>query len=134
MANDEHKAIVHAVMEAMMSDDPTRLDDLLAPECVLHQCGLLEPIRGAAAITGRRVGRFLSDPQVQLERLVSEGDLIAVHWRTSGHYANPNRPSKSGQPISFGSMSFLRLDGGKIQEIWNIQDMSTVAAQLGWED
>lgn len=33
--------------------------------------------------------------------------------------------------VSFPSMSFLRFQGGKIAEIWNIQDVSTMHTQLG---
>jgi ketosteroid isomerase-like protein len=130
----DDKAIVRAVFDAFMSDDQSPLDDLLAADCVLHQCGIPEPISGADAIKHRRAGRFLSERQVHLEQIVADGDLVAIHWRTSGLYANAQRPDKLGQPISFMSMSFLRLDQGKIGEIWNIQDMSTVSAQLGWDD
>ena len=131
---DDNRAIVRAAFDAFMSDDQSALDDLLAPDCVLHQCGFLEPIRGAEAIRHRRAGQFLSERQTHLKQIVADGDLVAIQWQTSGLYANAHRPDKLGQPILFGSMSFMRLDGGKIREIWNIQDMSTVSAQLGWDD
>lgn len=134
MESDDHQAIVRAAFDTFMSDDASPLDRLLAPDCVLHQCGILEAIHGAEAIKHRRVGRFLAKPKVQLEQIVGEGDLVAIHWRTSGSYAKPDHPEKLGRPISFPSMSFLRLTGGQIQEIWNIQDMSTVSAQLEWEE
>jgi hypothetical protein len=81
---DDHKDIVRAPVDAVMSDNPAGLGDLLAPDCVLHQCGFLEPIRGTEAIKHRRSGRFLSEREVRLEQIVAEGDLVAVDWRTSG--------------------------------------------------
>jgi ketosteroid isomerase-like protein len=134
MVTDDNKAIVRAAFDVFMSDDQSALDDLLAPGCVLHQCGFLEPIRGAEAIKHRRAGQFVSERTVHLEENVADGDLVAIQWQTSGLYVNAYRPDKLGRPISFGSMSFLRVDGDKIQEIWNIQDMSTVSAQLGWDE
>ena len=127
----ENKAITRAAIEALMTDNDAAIEGALAPDCVLHQCGVLEPIRGVEKIRHRRPDRFLTERNVRLEQIVMEGDLVAIHWRTSGLYADPMRPDRNGQPISFMSMSFLRLEQGKIQEIWNIQDMSTVAAQLG---
>ena len=132
--NGATERILVAAINALVSGDGAVLDDLLAPDCVLHQCGILEPIQGADTIKQRRFARFLSDPRVDLERVVREGDLVAVHWRTTGLYANPHRPEKVGTPISFPSMAFARLSNGKVHEIWNIQDTSTVSAQLGWEE
>jgi hypothetical protein len=50
MLIDENKAIVRSAFEALMTGNLTPLDDLLASDCVMHQCGFLEPIRGAEAI------------------------------------------------------------------------------------
>lgn len=127
----DNGAITRAAFEALTTDNDAAIEEILASDCVLHQCGIPEPIRGSEKIKHRRPGRFLAEQQVTLEQIVTEGDLAAIHWRTSGVYADPGRPDKNGQSISFMSMSFLRLEQGKIQEIWNIQDMSTVAAQLG---
>ena len=131
---DATERILVAAIRALVSGDGAVLDDLLAPDCLLHQCGIPEPIRGVDAIKQRRFARFLSDPRVELERVVREEDLVAIHWRTSGLYADPHRPEKAGTPISFPSMSFVRFVDAKVHEIWNIQDMSTVSAQLGWAE
>jgi ketosteroid isomerase-like protein len=132
MSVDENKAIARAAFDALMSDNLAPLDHLLAPDCILHQCGWLQPIRGVERIkhiSGRR--RLVSERHVRLDAIIAEGDTVAIHWHTEGLYADPGDPHRTGQAVSFMSMSFLRLDEGTIREIWNIQDMSTVWSQLG---
>lgn len=62
--------------------------------------------------------------------MIGEEDLVAIHWRTTGHYEEPESHDLHGTPVSFPSMSFLRFQDGKIAEIWNIQDVSTLQSQL----
>ncbi len=128
---DENKAIARAAFEALMAGDPAPLEQLLAPDCVLHQCGWLQPIRGARSIERLRANRGpVTERRVQLEAMVAEGNMVAIHWHTDGVYDDPDDPRRSGQPVSFPNMSFLRLEGGKIVEIWNIQDVSTMWSQI----
>jgi len=135
MSVDENKAIARSAFDALMAGNLAPLDHLLAPDCVLHQCGWLQPIRGAERIKHLRGGRQLvSQRQVRLDTIVAEADTVAIHWHTEGLYADPGDPHRTGQAVSFMSMSFLRLDEGTIREIWNIQDMSTVWSQLGSSD
>lgn len=67
---------------------------------------------------------------MHLERLIGEGDLVALHWWTTGRYRDPASPELDGKEISFPSMTFIRFEGGTIAEIWNIQDTATMHSQL----
>lgn len=131
MGTDENKQIVRRAFEALMAGDLSPLRELLAPNAVLHQCGFLDPIPGEAMLQRNLPGgpRF-RDRRFTLERMVGEGDDVALHWRTSGRYADPDSPRLDGTPVSFPSMSFVRLENGRIAEIWNIQDMSTLQTLL----
>lgn len=131
MSNESDKQIVHRAFEALMDGDLGPLGDLLAPDAVLHQCGFLDPIP-AQVILQRDLsmrGR-LRDREFRLERMIGEGDTVALHWRTSGRYADPDSPDRDGMYVSFPSMTFVRMAGGRIAEIWNIQDISTLQTQL----
>ena len=131
MTTDDNKAIVQRAFEALMDRDLRPLEDLLAPDAVLHQCGFLQPIPGAAIIRGEFPGRGpLVDRQVRLARMVGKGEIVALHWWTTGRYSDPDSPELDGKRVSFPSMSFIRLEDGKIAEIWNIQDTSTLQTQL----
>ncbi|HEX6510641.1 MAG TPA: nuclear transport factor 2 family protein [Chloroflexota bacterium] len=132
MTVDQNKRIVREAFEALMANDLGPLDGLLAHNAVLHQCGFLEPIRKYAILQGIFPGpRRLADREVRLERIIGEGDIVALHWRTSGRFTDPDSPERDGKPVSFPSMSFIRMKDGKIAEIWNIQDVSTMHTQLG---
>ena len=78
-------------------------------------------------------GRVL-DREARLERMVGEGDLVALHWRTTGRIADPASSESEGTRVSFPSMTFVRLEDSHIAEIWNIQDVATLQSQLGEYD
>jgi ketosteroid isomerase-like protein len=131
MSSDVNQQTVRRAFQALVDGNLGPLRDLLAPGAVLHQCGFLEPI-SAQAILQRDLsmqGR-LQDRQFQLERIVGEGDTVALHWRTSGRYSDPDSAARDGTHVSFPSMTFVRMADGQIAEIWNIQDISTLQTQL----
>lgn len=130
-SSEDNKQIVRRAFDALTSGDLSPLADLLLPDAHLHQCGFLEPIPAGALVRGEFPGASrLSDRQVHLKCIIGEGDLIALHWSTSGRFSDPDSPVLDGQPVSFPSMTFVRLEGGKIAEIWNIQDRATLETQL----
>jgi ketosteroid isomerase-like protein len=131
MTTEENKQIARRAFEALMARGLSRLQDMLAPNAVLHQCGFLEPIPVQAIMSGEFPrGGPLVDRQVHLERMIGEGELVAMHWRTAGRYSDPDSPELDGKRVGFPSMSFIRFEGGKIAEIWNIQDTATLQTQL----
>jgi ketosteroid isomerase-like protein len=131
MTREQNKQIAHRAFGALMAGDLTPLGDLLAPDAVLHQCGFLDPIPARSILGGEFPGRsLLEDRRVHLERIIGEGNLVALHWRTTGRYRDPHSPELDGTEISFPSMTFIRFEVGKIAEIWNMQDTATMHAQL----
>lgn len=114
-----------------MTGDRAALRSLLAPDAALHQCGFLDPIPVQSILSGEfpRRGPLL-DRTIHLERIIAEGDTVSLHWRTSGRYTDLEAPELDGRHVSFPSMSFIRFKGGKIAEIWNIQDVATMQTQL----
>jgi ketosteroid isomerase-like protein len=131
MTSEENKQIAQRAFKALMARDLNGIKDLLAPDATLHQCGFLDPIPARALVSGEfSRWRLLLDRQVHLERMVGEGDLVAMQWRTTGRYSDPNMPDLDGRSVSFPSMTFIRFEGGKIAQMWNIQDTSTMQTQL----
>jgi hypothetical protein len=109
----------------------TAMRAYLAPDCVLHQCGVLDPIRGAAAVGAfAGGGGAVAERKRWVEAVVAEGDMVAIRWTTSGRYTGPMLPSSAEKQVTFGSMTFIRMQNGKIAEIWNIQDTASLRAQL----
>ena len=131
MSVEENKQIVRQAFEALMADDLTPLGALLATDAVLHQCGFLAPIPASVLLQGGfPAGRRIADREVRLERIIGEDDIVALHWRTTGRFPATDPPERDGKPVSFPSMTFLRLENDRIAEIWNIQDVSTLKSQL----
>ena len=131
MTIDQNKQIATRAFHALMSGDLGPLAELLAPDAVLHQCGFLEPIPAASIISGEFPDwRWLGDRRVHVERIIGEGDIVALHWQTAGTYRDPGSPEIDGMQVNFPSMSFIRLDDGHITEIWDIQDIATLQTQM----
>jgi ketosteroid isomerase-like protein len=133
MSVEDNKEIARRGFEALMAGDLSSLEPLLAPDAVLHQCGFLDPIPGRAILEGEFPGRRrFPDREVRIERMAGEGDLVALHWWTTGRHSDPDSPALDGTRLSFPSMSFLRIANSRIAEIWNIQDTATLQTQL-WQ-
>jgi predicted ester cyclase len=128
---DENKRIAQQAGEALLTGDLGPLETLLAPNAVLHQCGFLKPIAASAIFQrGFPANSPVADRVFKLERIIGEGDMVALHWYTSGRYSDPGSPELDGTMVSFPSMTFFRIEGGQIVEIWNIQDTTTMQSQL----
>lgn len=129
MTTGENKRIVQRAFEAFMAGDLRPLGDLLAPDAVLHQCGFLDPLPARRLLEGGPPGPSrIREREVRLDRMVGEGDLVALQWRTSGRF--PDAGTHEGKEVSFPSMTFIRLEHDRIAEIWNIQDTATLQMQL----
>lgn len=133
MNSEDTKQIARRAFQALMDGDLDPLRDLLAPEAVLHQCGFLKPIPAEAILRGDFPGRRrVQDRDVRIEEIISEDNIVALRWRTSGVFSDPESSKRDSTPVSFPSMSFMRVENSRIAEIWNIQDTSTLQTQL-WE-
>src|SRR5947209_6661886 len=131
MTIDEQKQIARQVFDAFADGDVAPLQGALAPGAVIHQCGFLQPISGESFLQGGfRPGSRIRDRMVRLEHMIGEGDILALHWRTTGHHAEPEPPKRDGTPVNFSSMTFVRFEDARIAEIWNIQDTATLQSQL----
>jgi ketosteroid isomerase-like protein len=136
MSVEENKEIVRRAFEALKAGDLSPLGDLLAADAVVHQCGFLEPIPAGAMIGGAVTDNLFSwggripDRQVRIERLIGEGDLVALRWTMAGRISAPEEPEIDGRTVSVPWMTFARLAHGKIAELWNIRDTSTLETQL----
>jgi ketosteroid isomerase-like protein len=136
MSVDENKQIVRRAFDALSTGDLRPARELFTPDALIHQCGFLEPLPARALIddAGTRDrfpgGGRIKEREIRLERMAGEGDLVALHWTVTGRYSAPDEPDVDGRPVSVPWMSFIRLDGGKIVELWNIRDTSTLQTQL----
>jgi ketosteroid isomerase-like protein len=131
MTIDENKRIAHQAFDALAAGDLDAVQELLAPDAVLHQCGFLRPITlHALRQNSQRYPSPVVDRKAQLEQMIAEGDTVALRWRTTGRYADPSKPTLDGVPVTFPSMTFLRIADSRIAEIWNMRDADTLQSAL----
>lgn len=74
----------------------------------------------------------LPDMQVAVNRMVAEGDMVAVHWTASGTNTQPGMGlPATGKKIRVSGMTIFRFKAGKISEEWSAWDMLSVLKQAG---
>ncbi|HEX8917361.1 MAG TPA: ester cyclase [Chloroflexota bacterium] len=131
MNTEANKDTALRALEALMRDDAAGVEALLAEDCILHRSGFPETITGASSIAGMvGSGEPFGERRRWVESAIAEGDMVAVHWMTTGlhtcHFLKP----PTGKRVTFASMAMARVKDGKLTEIWVIQDVATILNQL----
>lgn len=132
---DDHKALVRRFGEAMNSRQLDTLDEIVAPDFVRH-------CQATPEVDVRSLQRFkeflrqdtaVFPDSVQTARhVVAEGDLVAVWATYEGTQKGPMGAfPASGKRMQLDFAAFLRLENGKIAEMWVTWDNVAALAQLG---
>jgi steroid delta-isomerase-like uncharacterized protein len=111
------------------------LDELLAPDCVVH-----EYLPGLPGAMNREVyNQFLAafrsalpDIGNTIEDVIAEGDQVVVRWSGSGTHTGGDLMGiqAGGRPVVAHGVYVLRFADGKIAEVWNHWDNLNVVQQL----
>ena len=114
------RRMVAALSSAFSSGSVDELDHLFRPDFVNHQPGSSRDFASLKrALAGARAA--YSDPQLTIDHMVAEGDLVAQHLTfratqkgSSGAMAPP------GEPVTICSCEILRIVDGKVAERWGV--------------
>lgn len=72
------------------------------------------------------------DLVMRIERMVAEGDLVAVQWIGSGtNTGEGNGLPATGRKITARGITIFRFRDGRIAEEWSVIDMLSVLRQAG---
>jgi steroid delta-isomerase-like uncharacterized protein len=72
------------------------------------------------------------DINVTIDRIISEGDLVAAHCTVRGtHTGNGLGVEATQKPIQFTGLTMARIKDGKIIEAWNNFDFQALFQQIG---
>jgi predicted ester cyclase len=111
------------------------IDELSCDDVPGH--GLTSPdgneVRGMDSFKAyyRQMRAALSDIQVTVEDVVTEGDLtVARCVVTARHTGEGLGKAPKGNPIHFTGMTMARIKDGKIAEAWNNFDFMTMYQQM----
>ena len=74
----------------------------------------------------------LPDMQIAVNRMVAEGDLVAVHWTAWGTNTQPGMGlPATGKKIKVSGITIFRFKAGRICEEWSAWNMLSVLKQAG---
>ena len=129
---DNNKAVARSFFEDVIS--PGRLEkysESHTPDFVAH--GTNRDYTLAEDLAAARDERTaMPDMQMAVNRMVAEGDLVAVHWTAWGTntQAGMGFPA-TGRKIKISGITIFRFKAGKISEEWSAWDMLSALKQAG---
>lgn len=79
----------------------------------------------------RQIRSTLSDIHIEVEQVVTEGELTAARCLVTGkHTGEGFGKSPKGNSVKFTGMTMARIQDGKIVEAWNNFDFMTMLQQM----
>ncbi len=134
MSAEENKEVMRRFWEGVNNGDMSVMDELAAPDVVIHFAGLPEPVRGIEAWKQMAQTYYSAFPDLQetQEDAIAEGDRVAarVSWRAT-HQGELMGIPPTGKQVTVTGMRIFRLAGGKIVEEWGVDDALGLMQQLG---
>lgn len=132
---EENKEIVRRLTEAIDARDFDALDELVAADIRRHSAATPGvEVRSLAELKAFLHQDFsaVPDAQQEIEMMVAEGDKVAVRAIYRSTQTGPMGPfPASGKPVEIPFLGILRIEDGKIAEIWVEWDNLAALAQLG---
>lgn len=133
MSREDHKALVRRLVVAADQREFDLVQQLLAPDFLLHPSGGREPIdrEQFLRVQDARTTAF-PDVSHTFEEQLAEGDLVATrmtqHGTHSGEYMGI---PATGRRTSMTGIAIHRVVGGKVAEVWPSPDLLGLLQQLG---
>ncbi|MFZ4452526.1 ester cyclase [Salibacterium aidingense] len=121
------------------NEDLSVLDEMVHPECVVHQARTdgksSEEARGPAALKGMiaDAGAFFSDVKMTVTTgPIEEKGYISARWQFNGVYNGkmPGAKAETGKIVRFHGMDMFWLEEGRIREYWVSSDGIDLMKQL----
>jgi predicted ester cyclase len=132
MSLEENKAVVRKMFEAINKQNLASLDELMAPDFVLHM--------HAQQARGWKVNRRVIEDEIKafpnlhvtIEDIIAEGDKVCVRLRETGtHTGEYHGVAPTGNKLAYTVAAIWRIVEGKIVEGWIIYDQLDFLKQLG---
>lgn len=135
MSAEENKAIWQRYVEELDKGNMTIIDQLAAPNCVVHYPGGLD-VRGPDALKEHAAKFYTAFPDFQhvIEDMIAEGDKVAARYTDRGtHKGEFMGIAPTGKQVEFTAIGICRFANGKFTEAWVDYDALGLLQQLGME-
>ena len=108
-------------------------DELLANDCVFHAPpNAIQGIAGWKMYATVFLTAFPDDLQVTVEDIIVTADKVAARWTAQGTQKGPLRGiAPTGKNVSWLGIAFYYFSGGKIKEVWGLNDALGMMQQIG---
>ena len=135
MSAEENKAISRRADEELFDRGNLEVaDELFAPNFVHHDPVSGEDWRGPESVKqyAAMMRAAFPDLYYTVEDQIAEGDKVATRYRAGGtHQGELLGIPPTGNLVEITGISITRVDGGKIEEIWENYDALGMMQQLG---
>ena len=141
---DTNKAVVRAFFDGYNERDPEAVRETLAEgfvhrnhpaagEADNHIYGDLHDIDEYLEVEFAYFDTF-PDLAYELELLIADGDYVGCIWTAMVAYDDPHDSTTSQEMVGFSGLNFIRLEDGRIAEIWGSHDDLGLYDKLGLID
>jgi steroid delta-isomerase-like uncharacterized protein len=129
---EQNKAVARRAFEEILSRGRFELaEQLYAKDFInhgIHRDASLE--EDQAALKGWH--QAFSDISIVPEKLIAEGDLVAIYWIARGtNTGTGNGLPATGKKAELAGITIWRIVDGKIKEEWSAFDQLSMMQQLG---
>ena len=133
MSTEENKTIVRKYREAHNQNNLAALYSRVAQDIVSHAAlpGLPPGLQGGKLAHQAFLAPF-PDLQTTTEDLIAEGDRVVERYTARGtHKGEFMGAPPTGKKFAIETLVIYRLAGGKIVEMWGLNDSQALMMQLG---
>ena len=132
---EQNKALVRRWIDEVLTRGDVRLvDELFAPNYVLHDPGFAYEVRGGDGIKRFAATFRAASPDVRfaVEDQIAEGDMVVTRWTARGtHQGELFGVPPSGNRVEVAGITVSRIEGSKIVEEWDNYDALGMMQQIG---
>jgi steroid delta-isomerase-like uncharacterized protein len=129
-ASEANKAAVRDCFEEASRGNFGALKSLVTPDYVVHPEEARGPDGLAEMVQGYR--NAFPDLSVTIEQQFTEGDYVATRTTIRGqHDGELMGTPPTGRQVEFTGLTISRCRDGKIEEEWELVDVTTLLRQIG---
>lgn len=134
MSTEENKNILRRYLEeAWQKGNETVLRETVDPNLIDHAPlpNLPQGLEGQRRAI-QLIHSAFKNIQINIDSLVAEGDRAADHWVFTGvHKGDFMGIPATGKSVTITGSDVVRFAGGKIAEVWHVEDYLGLMQQLG---
>lgn len=132
---EENKVLVRRWLDEVLTrGNLRRVDELFAPNYVLHDPGAPQEVHGHEGLK-RYVASYRAaypDACFAVEDQITERDVVVTRWMMSGtHEGEFMGVAPTGKLVTVMGMDIVRIVDGEILEYWGEFDVMGMLRQLG---